>query len=87
MAPALTFERAARTLRAELRDNPHLVPLQDDARRCLMYGTPSDGAKLLVPFLIPRAVEDLWLHLQPCHAEYSRSQAARVMMVIAATRS
>jgi hypothetical protein len=35
-----------------------------------MCGTPSDGATLLVPFLISRAVEYLWLHLQSCHAEY-----------------
>lgn len=71
-------EQAGAILRAELRNDPRLVQVQQDPRSCVMCGRPGDLARPLVPVLSPHEGEHLWLHLDPCHGEYVRQQGRKV---------
>ncbi len=83
LAPALAHQRALAVLRSELRNDPRLVPVQQDPRTCLVCGRPADLARTLAAILSPHPDERLWLHLEPCHAEYLQHQAIRIDMLLA----
>jgi hypothetical protein len=83
LAPALAHGRAVAVLRSELHNDPRLVPVQQDPRTCLVCGRPANLARILAAILSPHPDERLWLHLEPCHAEYLQHQATRVDTLLA----
>jgi hypothetical protein len=85
LPPALAHQRALTVLSAELRNDTRLVPRQLDPRTCLVCGSLADSARVLAAILSPHPDERLWLHLEPCHAEYLRAQATRVALLLAAS--
>lgn len=61
----------------------HLVPAQPDPSLCLMCGKPGEPRRAFAAILTPRKDEFLWLHLDPCHAQYVRQQTKRAESLVA----
>jgi hypothetical protein len=73
---------ALAVLRADLLNDVRLMPLQVDTTRCLVCGDVGRPSRPLVPVLAARPDDRLWLHLEPCHAEYLRRQRVKIGQIL-----
>jgi hypothetical protein len=71
------------SVRGFLLNDPRLIPLQWDTRRCWVCNEPGAPSRILAPFCTPVPDRLLWMHLEPCHAEHRRRQAAKVEALLA----
>ena len=77
-------ERARRIIAAELRNDPRLLPCQENPRACLVCGEPGEVRRPLVAILTAMKGEFLWMHPGPCHSAYIQQQRGRVEEVMLA---
>lgn len=71
-------EASARALvRGELLNNDWLVPEQSDPWRCLICGGGKTEQNPLVPICSPIKDQNLWLHLEQCHAAHLQRQGEK----------
>jgi hypothetical protein len=82
--PVRAGSDALAILRADLLNDVRLVPLQVDTTRCLVCEDVGRSDRPLAPFLSARPDDWLWLHLEPCHAEYLRRQKAKIEQILEA---
>ncbi len=77
-SPEAAAERARRIIAAELRNDPRLVPHQENAQNCLVCGEPGEVRRPLAAILTPSRGEALWMHPGPCQSAYIQQQQGRV---------
>ena len=82
--PEAAAERARQIIAAELRNDPRLVPRQENPRACLMCGELGEVRRPLAAILTPSRGEFLWMHPGPCHSAYIQQQQSRVEEVMRA---
>jgi hypothetical protein len=82
--PELSRADALAILRADLFNDVRLMPIQVDTMHCLVCGGAGRPGQHLVPILIARPNDWLWMHLEPCHNEYLRRQRVKVEQILAA---
>ncbi len=75
-------QRAMRLVVADLRNDPRLVPLQENPRVCLMCGDSEGAYRVLGSILTPKPGEFLWMHLNACHGAYVMQQKSRAEELI-----
>src|SRR4051812_22460324 len=73
-------------VRGCLLNDPRLVPAQWNTTRCLICNDPGTPSRILAPFCTPIPDRHLWMHLEPCHAEHRRRQAAKADALLARTQ-
>ncbi|WP_149576384.1 hypothetical protein [Xanthobacter oligotrophicus] len=78
LAHAEAERRAVAMVAAALRNDPRLVPHQNDPLKCFVCGGPGREGSPLLPILTPKQWVNLWLCRSACHATFRQQQAARV---------
>ncbi len=82
--PEAAAERARRIIAAELRNDPRLLPRQENPRACLVCGEPGEVRRPLVAIPTPTRGEALWMHPGPCHSAYIQQRQGKVEELIRA---
>src|SRR3954454_14856981 len=83
LPPVEAQAHARDMVRSHLLIDQRIVPQQWATSRCLVCGEPGDSWRELAPFCTPVPDRHLWMHLEPCHAEHRRRQAAKVEALLA----
>ncbi len=73
----IAAQHATRLIAADLRNDPRLLPHQENLRLCLMCGDPEDAHRVLGAILTGKEGVFLWMHLNACHGAYVMQQKSR----------
>jgi hypothetical protein len=73
----IAAQHATRLIAADLRNDPRLLPYQENPRMCLMCGDPEDAHRVLGAILTAKEGMFLWMHLNACHGAYVMQQKSR----------